>query len=45
MPTAALVKEIYSACMASGMAEDDFSSTIRLFEKMTKVEVRSQGKN
>lgn len=45
MPTAALVKEIYSACMASGMAEDDFSSTIRLFEKMTQVEVRSQDKN
>lgn len=45
MPAAALVKEIYSACMAEGMAEEDFSATIRHFERMTRVEVRSQGKN
>lgn len=45
MPTAALVKEIYSSCMANGQAEEDFSATIRLFEKITQVEVRSQGKS
>jgi len=45
MPTAALVKEIYSACMSSGQAEEDYSATIRFFEKIAGVEVRSQGKS
>ena len=43
-PASALVKEIYTACMADGMAEEDYSASIKLFEKITKVEVASAKK-
>lgn len=40
-PASALVKEIYSACMASGMAEEDYSATIKLFENIVQAQVKS----
>jgi 3-hydroxyisobutyrate dehydrogenase/2-hydroxy-3-oxopropionate reductase len=45
MPLAAIVKEIYSTCMAEGWGEEDFCATIKWLEKSTKIEVRSQKKS
>jgi 3-hydroxyisobutyrate dehydrogenase-like beta-hydroxyacid dehydrogenase len=36
----AVLKETYTACMAEGMADEDFCSTIKLLEGITGVEVK-----
>ena len=43
VPALAAVKEVFSACLAAGQAEEDFSSVIKFFERFTGAEVRSSG--
>jgi 3-hydroxyisobutyrate dehydrogenase-like beta-hydroxyacid dehydrogenase len=42
MPLTAIVREIYSNCLAEGLGEEDFCATIKWLEKAIKVEVRSR---
>lgn len=44
MPLTAILKEIYSNCMAEGWGEEDYCATIKWLEKATKIEVRTQQK-
>lgn len=39
MPCCALVREIYTACMAEGLAEEDYCASIKLLERISRVEV------
>jgi 3-hydroxyisobutyrate dehydrogenase/2-hydroxy-3-oxopropionate reductase len=37
-----VLKEVYSACMAQGLADEDFCATIKLLEGITQVEVKGE---
>jgi 3-hydroxyisobutyrate dehydrogenase-like beta-hydroxyacid dehydrogenase len=45
MPLTAIVREVYSNCLAEGLGEEDFCATIKWLEKAIKMEVRSSKKN
>jgi len=36
-----VLKEVYNACMAEGLAEQDFCATIKFLEEITDVEVKA----
>jgi 3-hydroxyisobutyrate dehydrogenase-like beta-hydroxyacid dehydrogenase len=39
-----VLKEVYSACMAQGLADEDFCATIKFLEGITQVEVKGESK-
>lgn len=44
LPFAAALQKIFTACVAQGLADDDFAATIKHLEKQAGVEVRSANK-
>jgi 3-hydroxyisobutyrate dehydrogenase-like beta-hydroxyacid dehydrogenase len=39
MPALAATKQVFSACMAAGQADEDFSTTVKFFERAIGREV------